>query len=151
MLQLLITVCRLMQLVQNGFSELFFYWKQLPASAVNIFKVLRVTMMAGQLNNELKLVIKLHKAVGSCRFRWQFSVGSSLSHHYEPFHTVIWYMVIIYKNIDYSYIGGITRVITTDPVVCTKCQGNPSKSYWHISLKKRKCGPRGGTRRKATD
>ncbi len=62
-------------------------------------------VVGGQLNSELKLTIKLHKAKGSCRFRWSFSVGPSLRatsltvtlfSHFNLIHCY-------YKNITYSH------------------------------------------------
>ena len=59
------------QVVYSGFLE-FFLWKQLPAAAQNdAMRALRVNqnskVAAGQLNNELKLIIKLRKAEQNCR------------------------------------------------------------------------------------
>ncbi len=56
--------------------------KQPPAVTKNdAMKAVRVNqnskVAGGQLNNELKLTIKLSKAEGSFRFEWKFS-GSSL-------------------------------------------------------------------------
>lgn len=47
------------------------------------------------MNYELKLIFKLHKAEKSCRFRWNFSVGSSLRVISVMLsHFAIWYIVI---------------------------------------------------------
>ncbi len=62
------------QVVYSWFLKLFL-WKQLPAAAKNqAIRAVRVNqnskVVGWQLNIELKLTIKLHKAVGSCWFRW---------------------------------------------------------------------------------
>lgn len=55
----LVVYCRLLEL----FSK-----KQLPAAAKNYVVRVNRTVAVGQLKNEQKLTIKLHKVERSCRF-----------------------------------------------------------------------------------